>query len=46
VRCGSMDCIKLAQLASGGPRRRQYWSSLRGTCNPLKMAVSCRNMSG
>jgi hypothetical protein len=28
------------------PRRRQYWSRLLGTCNPLKMAVSCRNMSG
>jgi hypothetical protein len=28
------------------PRRRQNWSSLQRTCNPLKMAVSCRNMSG
>jgi hypothetical protein len=28
------------------PRRRQNWSSLQGTFNPLMMAVSCRNMSG
>jgi hypothetical protein len=27
-------------------RRRQHWSNLQGTCKPLKMAVSCRNMSG
>jgi hypothetical protein len=28
------------------PRRRQNWSSLRGTCNPMKMTFGCRNMSG
>jgi hypothetical protein len=25
---------------------RQDWSSLRGTCKPLKMAFGCRRMSG